>query len=461
MSDAPLRRLPSIDALLRSEGLQLLIEASGRVAVRDRLREVLVELRHEAKSAPSEPLDPSKLITEIEERVALRFARRSLARTQRVVNATGVVLHTNLGRAPLSVNALKAIQEVAGGYCNLEYDLETGTRGRRGTSLEGVLRDIFGCEAAVIVNNCAAAVLITLNTLAEGGEVVVSRGELIEIGGSFRIPDVIAKSGARIREVGTTNRTRLDDYERAITDETRVILRAHLSNYRIVGFTERPSLGELATLARARDLPLFEDLGSGCLLDLSECGITDEPGVADSLKSGASIIAFSGDKLLGGPQAGIVLGEERLIDQIRRNPLMRALRVDKLTFAALEATFASYAAGHAVEEIPAQAMLHLNKDEITQRARRFLRQARRHGKLQLELIDGTSVVGGGSAPQAELPTTLVTVAIEGLTAGQIEARLRERDPPVIARIIDDQLVLDLRTVAEAEEVELLAALGRI
>src|SRR6185503_5459897 len=330
MSDAPLRRLPSIDALLRSESLQLLIEASGRVAVRDRLREVLAELRQEAKSSPSEPLDPSKLITEIEERVALRFARRSLARTQRVINATGVVLHTNLGRAPLSANALKAIQDVAGGYCNLEYDLETGTRGRRGASLEGVLRDIFGCEAAAIVNNCAAAVLITLNTLAEGGEVVVSRGELIEIGGSFRIPDVIAKSGARIREVGTTNRTRLDDYERAITDETRVILRAHLSNYRIIGFTERPSLGELATLARARNLPLFEDLGSGSLLDLSGCGIADEPGVADSLNSGASVIAFSGDKLLGGPQAGIVLGEERLIDQIRRNPLMRALRVDKL-----------------------------------------------------------------------------------------------------------------------------------
>ncbi|MGH9855925.1 MAG: L-seryl-tRNA(Sec) selenium transferase [Blastocatellia bacterium] len=283
MPENVLRQLPSIDQLLRRDGLQGVIAEAGRDAVRDRLRKVIAELRQEivnANGAMAASSDSAELTDEIERRLNASFVRRQQARTQRVINATGVVLHTNLGRAPLSRRAIEAINEVAADYCNLEYDLETGQRGKRGAELEAMLRELVGCEAAAVVNNCAAAVLITLNTLAEGGEVLVSRGELIEIGGSFRIPDVIAKSGARIREVGTTNRTRLGDYEKAINENTRVILRAHPSNYRIIGFTEKPALEDLALLARECNLPLFEDLGSGCLVDLESIGVHDEPTVA-------------------------------------------------------------------------------------------------------------------------------------------------------------------------------------
>jgi L-seryl-tRNA(Ser) seleniumtransferase len=301
-------------------------------------------------------------------------------------------------------------------------------------------------------------VLITLNTLAEGGEVLVSRGELIEIGGSFRIPDVIAKSGARIREVGTTNRTRLSDYEREINEHTRVILRAHPSNYRIIGFTEKPSLEALANLARERNLPLFEDLGSGCLVDLNPIGIHDEPTVAHSIKAGCSVVSFSGDKLLGGPQAGIILGEAEAIKRVKSNPLMRALRVDKLTYAALEATIDSYLAGRAIEEIPALAALHATKEAITRRARAFVRRARSIGPLRFDLIDGHSVVGGGSAPETQLPTMLIGVTSERMSADEIEKRLRRNSPPIIVRIVEDQIVLDLRTVTPVAEKELVEAL---
>jgi L-seryl-tRNA(Ser) seleniumtransferase len=471
MSERALRHLPSIDLLLRRDSLQELIAEAGRATVRDRLREVLDELRAEMQSRSNAPAQPESapflegaatLTAEIERRLTRRFARRQQALTQRVINATGVVLHTNLGRAPLSRSALEAIQRVAGDYCNLEYDLASGARGKRGSGLEGMLRELVGCEAAAVVNNCAAAVLITLNTLAEGGEVIISRGELIEIGGSFRIPEVIAKSGARLREVGTTNRTRLADYERAITEQTRVILRAHPSNYRIIGFTARPALADLARLARERNLPLFEDLGSGCLVDLNACGIRDEPPVGQSLAAGASVISFSGDKLLGGPQAGIILGESPIIARIKSNPLMRALRVDKLTFAALEATIAAYAGGGAAAEVPALAALHATKETLTRRARAFLRRARKLAPdWHWRLLDGYSVVGGGSAPEAQLPTTLISVTSEGASATELEARLRQSSPPIIARIVDDRLTLDLRTVTKAGEKELLAAVARL
>ena len=471
MSRQTLRHLPSIDQLLHRETLQPLIAEKGREAVRDRLRDVLGELRREIASANGnvpEMDESASLGDEIERRVQSRFSARRQSMTRRVINATGVVLHTNLGRAPLSQKAIEAIREVAGDYCNLEYDLATGKRGKRGTGLEASLRELLGSEAAAVVNNCAAAVvnncaaavLITLNTLAEGGEVIVSRGELIEIGGSFRIPDVIAKSGARIREVGTTNRTRIGDYETAINADTRVILRAHPSNYRIVGFTEKPSLEELAELARRHNLPLFEDLGSGCLIDLNPLGIHDEPTVGYSLKAGCSVVAFSGDKLLGGPQAGIILGEAELIRRIKSNPLMRALRVDKLTYAALEATVASYTAGRAVEEIPVAAALHATKDELARRARAFIRRAKLDG-LRLQLIDGYSVIGGGSAPETELPTMLIGVTCKGMNAVELEERLRKNDPPVIARIVDDRLTLDLRTVGKAAEGELITALRQL
>jgi L-seryl-tRNA(Ser) seleniumtransferase len=462
MAASILRHLPSIDALLRRESLQDLAARIGREAVRNRLREVLTQLRNELGSAPGNGLTPESLATEIERRLRDDLTRRSQSLTRRVINATGVVLHTNLGRAPLSRAALTAISEVAGGYCNLEFDLASGQRGNRGAGLEAMLRELCGGEAAAVVNNCAAAVLIALDTLAAGGEVIVSRGELIEIGGSFRIPDVIAKSGARLREVGTTNRTRLSDYEAAINGETRAILRAHPSNYRIIGFTERPSLEELSALARRHDLPFFEDLGSGALIDLTSFGIQGEPTVAASLEAGVSIVAFSGDKLLGGPQSGLLLGEERFISRIKRNPLMRALRVDKLTYAALEATITAYAAGRARDEVPVQMNLSASKEELARRARNFQRRARKFGeKIRLSLIDGASAVGGGSAPGIELATKLIAVEVYGLSAHELEEKLRAGQPPVIARIVEDQLLIDLRTVAPSDEADLLAAIERL
>jgi L-seryl-tRNA(Ser) seleniumtransferase len=460
MPENVLRHLPSIDILLRRDGLRDLISTAGRDAVRDRLREILAEMRREivsANGAAKAPADSEDIAGEIESRLNARFDRRRQSRTQRVINATGVALHTNLGRAPLSRRAIEAIKESAG-YCNLEYDLESGRRGKRGTGLEAMLRELTGCQAAAVVNNCAAAVLITLNTLAEGGEVLVSRGELIEIGGSFRIPDVIAKSGARIREVGTTNRTRLSDYEKAVNENTRVILRAHPSNYRIIGFTEKPSLEDLANLARERNLPMFEDLGSGCLIDLNPIGVQDEPALAHSIRSGCSVVSFSGDKLLGGPQAGIILGEAEAIKLIKSNPLMRALRVDKLTYAALEATLDSYLSGRAIEEIPVLTALHANKETITRRARAFVRRARPIVALRLNLMNGHSVVGGGSAPETQLPTTLIGIVSESMGADEIEKRLRGARPPVIVRIVEDHVVLDLRTVAPGEEKDLMEAL---
>ncbi len=455
------RSLPSIDALLRRETIQGLIRVAGHDAVRNVLRLVLADVRREIRSSTlggeGVALNPLPLI---EERVANALDRKADSLMQRVINATGVVIHTNLGRARLSQAALDAITTVATSYSNLEYDLMTGERGKRGSALEAMLSEIFSCEAAAIVNNCAAAVLIVLNTLADGGEVIVSRGELIEIGGSFRIPDVIAKSGARLVEVGTTNRTRLSDYQKAISPETRLVLRAHPSNYRIVGFTETASLAELSRLARENGLPLFEDLGSGCVTDLSDCGVGGEPTVAASLRSGVSLLAFSGDKLFGGPQAGIILGEARLIDLIKTNPMVRALRVDKLTLAALEATASSYARGQANEELPVLASLRLSLSELTHRARGFVRRAHQHSpELDLTVIDGFSVVGGGAAPEAKLPTALIRFGCGETPVNEMEARLRRNRPPVIARVVDDQLVLDLRTVTAQEEKEIIAALS--
>lgn len=457
MIEEALRALPSIDQLLREEALNPFIESAGRDNVRDRLREVLGELRAEIRQNRGPVTRPG--IDEIVVRLGRRFNTRDRLRTQRVINAAGVVLHTNLGRAPLSPAALEAIREVAGSYCNLEYELESGQRGKRGSGLESMLRDLVGAGHAAFVNNCAAAVLLTLNSLAEGGEVIISRGELVEIGGSFRIPDVITKSGARLREVGTTNRTHLHDYEQAINDQTRVILRAHPSNYRIVGFTQKPTLSELSGLARAHQLPFFEDLGSGCLIDLSGIGLQDEPTVAASIAAGVSVVAFSGDKLLGGPQCGIILGEADLIKKIKSNPLMRALRVDKLTYAALEATIGSYLRGEAQREIPSLAALHATREEIATRAIAFLeRSDPLPGSIRLELIDGSSVVGGGSAPETELASRLIAVNSATLAPQQIEERLRNHSTPIIARIVNDRLTIDLRTVSPTEEQTIIEAL---
>jgi L-seryl-tRNA(Ser) seleniumtransferase len=377
-----------------------------------------------------------------------------------VINATGVVLHTNLGRAPLSSDALDHIREAAAGYSNLEYDLGAGKRGKRDVHAARLLAQLTGAEAAIVVNNNAAAVFLVLHALAHNAEVIVSRGELIEIGDGFRIPDIMVASGARLREVGTTNRTRLADYARAIGPETRLLLRVHPSNFRITGFAGRPSLEELVALGREHDLPVYEDLGSGCLADLSSAGI-DEPVVRASCRTGASVVSFSGDKLLGGPQAGIIAGKKEVIERIRRNPLFRALRVDKLTIAALEATLQAYLRG-APGDVPALRMIRLPAETIRRRAEGFAaRLAKEAGTLvELETIKGQSVIGGGSTPGESLPTWLVAMRSGRHSAAELEERLRRpggAHKPVVARIEGKHLVLDLRTVFEEEESALAAA----
>ena len=376
-----------------------------------------------------------------------------------MINATGVVLHTNLGRAPLARAAADRVAALAVGYTNLEYDIERGTRGRRDVHAERLLCGLTGAEAALVVNNNAAATLLALTALAAGREVIISRGELVEIGGGFRVPDVMAQSGAVLREVGTTNRTRAADYAAAINDRTALILRVHPSNFRIEGFTERPQLAELVALGRRFEIPVAEDLGSGYFpLDgMPPDGLRDEPAVTRSVASGADVVMFSGDKLLGGPQAGIIAGTRAAISRIRAHPLMRALRVDKLTYAALEATLGEYAAGRARSTVPVAMMLALTADEIGRRADALASALSAHG-LHAGVADGQSTIGGGSAPGSALPTRLVTIAHPTLSAAALEERLRLLTPPVIARIENDRVVLDLRTVDPADDEMLAAAL---
>ena len=382
-----------------------------------------------------------------------------------MVNATGVVLHTNLGRAPLAQSALAHMAETAGVYSNLEFDVASGERGRRDAHTARLFTRLLNTSAmpheisTVVVNNNAAAVLLALNTLGDGGEVIVSRGELVEIGESFRIPDVMTKSGAILREVGTTNRTRVDDYERALTDRTRLLLRVHRSNFQIVGFTEQPSLEELVALGRARGIPVMEDLGSGALFDLREIGIAGESEVSHSLRAGVDVVTYSGDKLLGGPQAGMLSGRGEVIARIRQNPLFRALRVDKLTYAVLEATLLAYLRQDR-QSIPALRMLHLGAEEIAERAA-AVRAQLHSGVLQVELIVGESVIGGGSAPGAVLPTKLLAIRGEGLSADELAERLRRNDPAIIARVEDGRVLLDLRTVFPEQDEKIAEALKRI
>ncbi|MEO7133561.1 MAG: L-seryl-tRNA(Sec) selenium transferase [Vicinamibacterales bacterium] len=358
-----------------------------------------------------------------------------------VINATGVVIHTNLGRAPLAEVALERLGAIAGGYSNLEYNIATGERGSRTVHAESLLTQLTGAEAAIVVNNNAAATVLILAGLALGREVVISRGELVEIGGGFRIPDVLRQSGASLREVGTTNRTRVSDYTAAVSPATAMFLRVHPSNFRIEGFTERPSLTDLVAAARAMRVPVIEDIGSGCLVD----DVADEPSVQASIAAGVDLVCFSGDKLLGGPQAGIIVGKQALVEQLRTHPLMRAIRADKMVFAVLEATLAEYVAGRSKETIPVQQMLHASPDEIEARAQSLAETLAATG-WQVALISGSSAVGGGSAPGLQLPTVLLAIARQGESPDQTEAWLRSLDPPVIARIEHDRVVLDLRTV---------------
>ena len=456
-----LRRLPSVDELLGQPRLAALARRVDRELLVEITRTVLADLRGRITgegTTTAIALDSSAL----EERIASMVERVLASSLEPVINATGVILHTNLGRAPLCGAAVEEIRRSATSYSNLEYDLEAGARGKRDVHVAQLLERLTGAEAAIVVNNCAAAVLLVLAALAKGGEVIVSRGELIEIGDGFRIPEIMVQSGAVLREVGTTNRTRIVDYENAVNENTRLLLRVHPSNFTISGFAEKPSMAELVSLGQRIGLPLVEDLGSGCLIDLSSAGIT-EPTVRQSVDAGVSIVVFSGDKLLGGPQAGIIAGKKELISRVRRHPLFRALRVDKLTTAALAATLGAYLRG-AVDEIPALRMIRMSVQEIKRRAENFLRELTPElplGEVELDIADGSSLAGGGSTPTQSLPTKLIRIASARYSASQLEQRLRRAPAGVslIARVEDDRLILDLRTVFPEQEVALLKTLS--
>jgi L-seryl-tRNA(Ser) seleniumtransferase len=464
------RKLPSVDDVMRGPALRSLAASYGHDSVVDAARAVLALLRQEITTGLLDENALDLALLGLEDAVANQL-RRALSYSLRpVINATGVILHTNLGRAPLGDAAIEHIRETAASYSNLEFDLTDGSRGKRDVHVDRLFQRLLAGEievksddrppvSTIVVNNNAAAVLLALNSVADGGEVIVSRGELVEIGGSFRIPDVMAKSGAILREVGTTNRTRAADYENAITEQTRLLLRVHRSNFEITGFTEQASTGELVALARKHNVPLMEDLGSGALLDLRSIGITGEHGVLDSLRNGIDIITYSGDKLLGGPQAGLISGSSELIARMRSNSLFRALRVDKLIYAALEATLLAYVKKDH-DAIPALRMMRLSKEAIGERAQTLAGRVNAPG-LKIEIVDGESVLGGGAAPSSILPTRLLALTCESLSADALAARLRGSEPPIIARVEEGHVLLDLRTVFPEQDAPVATALSRI
>src|SRR5437867_4603160 len=450
-----LRQIPPVNDVLRADELAAFRDIVNQPFVTEILDNVLTETRRELAQTRA-PASRAELTSMIAGKVAHRIREALEPSLRRVINASGVVLHTNLGRAPLPESAIEHLREVSDGYSNLEFDVEQGKRGKRDVHIDRTLRQLVGCEAAIVVNNNAAAVLLVLNTLGEGGEVIVSRGEQIEIGDSFRIPEIMARSGARLREVGTTNRTRIKDYEKAINDNTRLLLRVHPSNFRMVGFTERPSLEEFVELGKRRNIPTFEDLGSGCVADPRPLGIVDEPVAADSIRAGIDVISFSGDKLLGGPQAGIVAGKKLYVEKIRQNPLFRALRVDKLTISILEFVLRAYLCGK-TEAIPVWRTLQASAAELKHRAESFaLRVGEKAKPLELK-----SVVGGGSAPETYLPSWGVALDFPGISDAELERRLRNSEPPVIVRLEEGRVILDFRTIFATDEDALLVNIRKI
>jgi len=458
-----LRRLPAVERVLNLPEIAALATTHGRSAVADWVRHVLGELRSGGADLPADAAEVECLVVARVDEVARAAVGRRL---QKVINGTGIVIHTNLGRAPLAAAAVQAIAEAAGAT-NVEVDLATGHRGRRGVAVEDLCREVTGAEAALVVNNCAAATLLALHTLAAGRRVIISRGQLIEIGGSFRLPDVFREAEVGLEEVGTTNRTRLADYAGAIGPETVALLRVHPSNYRISGFTESVSIRELAGLARARGLPVIDDVGSGCLYDLRPYGLPEEPVVRESVRAGADLVLFSGDKLLGGPQCGILVGRAEVVDRLRANPLARALRVDKLTFAALQATLEIHRAGRAFAEIPVLRQLSLSAEEIRARGERLLARVLAGspppgkcsaGRVSLVAVD--SAPGGGTLPEQTVPSWAIAVAgaVEGASAERMAARLRMGTPAVFGRIQEGRVLVDLRTVMLEDEEALVARL---
>jgi len=447
-----LRRLPSVDQLLEEPRLKDLLKEAPRRLVVKAVRETLDRLRGLilASTPPASPdrlpdLSRSAIADQVEART------RELVRPnfRRVVNGTGVIIHTNLGRSLLAEEALAAVALAGRYYNNLEFELSEGRRGERYSHIEALLCELTGAEAGLVVNNNAGAVLISLNTLADGREVVVSRGELVEIGGSFRIPEVMARSGARLVEVGATNKTHLRDYERAVTDQTALLMKVHQSNFRIVGFTQAVETQDLADLAHARNLPVMEDLGSGSLVDFSVHGLRKEPTVQETVRAGVDVTTFSGDKLLGGPQAGIIVGRREIIGQIKKNPLNRALRIDKFTLASLEATLRLYLdEDRALTSIPTLQMITVPYADLRRRAARLRRKltAAAGRVLEIELIDGRSRIGGGALPDEDLKTRLVAIRSADLSVNRLEAWFRSRPTPIIGRIENERLVLDVRTM---------------
>jgi L-seryl-tRNA(Ser) seleniumtransferase len=451
------KNIPAVDRLLTSGGLGEASARYGRNLVLRAVHEVLEEIRHEITGGA--PLEASDLaVGPVSERVVKHLSEISRSSLRAVINATGVVVHTNLGRSILPERALEKFRPLSGGYSNLEYDLALGKRGSRYSHVEGILKELTSAESAVVVNNNAAAVLVSLDTLAKGREVIVSRGQLVEIGGSFRIPEVMKKSGAKMVEVGTTNKTHLRDYEEVMSPQTGLLLKVHTSNFQVMGFTEEVPLSDLVGLGRQYGIPVMEDLGSGCLIDFSKHGLTKEPTVQEALAQGADLVTFSGDKLLGGPQAGIILGRKDLVEAIKRNQLSRALRIDKLTLLALEETLRLYRDEEAaLKEIPTLRMICEPYETLAKRAECLLETI---GELNtqnfaIELADGASRVGGGALPLLQLPSRLLCLNPGRLSPHRMESWFRSYEPPIIARLEKERVLLDLRTIQE-EEMEVLS-----
>ncbi len=456
------RSIPKVDILLEKEEIQNAIEEYGREIVMEAIREEMEGLRAYIGTCEDEKaaLDKIESLTE----QILRYVEKVNTPNMRmVINGTGTILHTNLGRAPISQEHMAKLSNIVTGYSNLEYNLEAGKRGERYSHFEELLCRLTGAEAAMAVNNNAAAVMLILSSMAKGGEVVVSRGELVEIGGKFRIPDVMEQSGATLVEVGTTNKTHYSDYEDAITEETKALLKVHTSNYRIVGFTDTVTIADLAPLAKERELPLIEDLGSGVLVALSKYGLTYEPTVQDSIKNGADVVCFSGDKLLGGPQAGIIIGKKKYIDMMKKNQLTRALRIDKFTATALELVLQEYLSEEkAIQNIPVLRMIHETKEEATARARSLKNMLNRAGlDADFGLEECESQIGGGSLPLERIPSMAVTVKPHNISVPKLEEEMRHLEVPIIPRTANDTIYLDVRTIESRWFKQIVQMMGEL
>lgn len=460
-----LRQLSSVDEILQLPAVQVLVESYPRSVVVEAVRTVIDELRQTILSSNDLPrleeldLEPEHLVPLISQLVETSMSPQ----LRRVINATGVVIHTNQGRSILSTSAAEAVVEVARHYSNLEFDLKKGQRGSRHAHIEDLLCTITGAESGMVVNNNAGAVLLALSAVAQNKEVIVSRGELVEIGGSFRIPDVMRQSGALLREVGTTNKTHLADYEKAITPETALLLKVHTSNFKILGFTTEVGLEELTALAKKNDLLVMHDLGSGVLVDLSKYGLAYEPTVQDSVKAGVDIITFSGDKLLGAPQGGIIIGKKDLVSKMKKHPLARALRVDKMTLAGLEATLRLYLdPQNVVKEVPTLSMILASDSELEEKAKALsARLEKENGDCSIEVERDISMVGGGALPVEKLPTWVVSVRTNKLSTAELENKLRNSTPPIIVRIKEDKILLDVRTILQEDFDDLVKAFAAI